>query len=80
MNIKIYDLQNNINNWNKIINKVNLKDIAEKVAKKHVNYNHFIDSKSSMQQKQENQFNLIKVNLKFIPKAVLLLKILNKRN
>lgn len=27
MNIKIYDLQSNINNWNKIINKVNLKDI-----------------------------------------------------
>ena len=47
--------------------EVNLKDIAEKVAKKHVNYNHFIDSKSSMQQKQENQFNLIKVNLDLLP-------------
>lgn len=49
------------------INEVNLKDIENKVVEKKVNYNHFIDSKSSIQNKQENQFNLIKVNLDLLP-------------
>ena len=49
------------------INEVNLKDIENKVVEKKVNYNHFIDSRSSIQDKQENQFNLIKVNLDLLP-------------
>lgn len=47
--------------------EVNLKDIENKVVEKKVNYNHFIDSRSSIQDKQENQFNLIKVNLDLLP-------------
>ena len=47
--------------------KMNIEDIKKKITQKYVNYNHFADSKSSIEQKYENQFTLEKVNLEKLP-------------
>ena len=49
--------------------KMNIEEIKKKISEKYVNYDHFADSKSSIEQKYDNQFILEKVNLK--PKNLL---------
>ena len=43
--------------------KMNIEDIKKKITQKYVNYNHFADSSSSIEQKYDNQFSLEKVSL-----------------
>ena len=50
--------------------EINLKDIQDKVSQKHINYDHFADSKSSLNIKQDNKFSLEKVNLDLLPNHV----------
>jgi len=47
--------------------KMSIEEIEKKINQKYVNYNHFADSKSSIEQKYENQFTLEKVNLEKLP-------------
>ena len=50
--------------------KLNIQDIQNKISKKYVNYNHFADSKSSIDSKYDNEFNLETVNLDALPKYI----------
>ena len=50
--------------------KMNIEEIKKKISKKYVNYNHFADSKSSIEQKYDNQFTLEKVNLDQLPNYI----------
>ena len=45
----------------------NIEDIKKKINQKYVNYNHFADSKSTIEKKYTNQFNLDKVSLDELP-------------
>ncbi len=49
---------------------VNIDDIKKKISQKYVNYNHFADSKSSIDKKYENQFSLEKVGLDKLPNYI----------
>ena len=50
--------------------KMNIEEIKKKISKKYDNYNHFADSKSSIEQKYDNQFTLEKVNLDQLPNYI----------
>ena len=50
--------------------KMNIEEIKKKISEKYVNYNHFADSKSSIEQKYDNQFILEKVNLDQLPNYI----------
>ncbi len=45
----------------------NIEDIKKKINQKYVNYNHFADSKSTIEKKYTNQFTLDKVSLDELP-------------
>ena len=47
-----------------------LRDIEYKIQNKFINYDHLTDSKSSNEKKQNNKFNLMKVNLDVLPKYI----------
>lgn len=47
-----------------------LKDIEYKIQNKFINYDHLTDTKSSNEKKQNNRFNLMKVNLDVLPKYI----------
>ena len=48
----------------------NIEDIKKKINQKYVNYNHFADSKSTIEKKYTNQFNLDKVSLDELPNYI----------
>ena len=48
-----------------------LKAIEYKIKNKFINYNHLLDTKSSNEKKQNNRFNLTKVNLDILPNYIL---------
>ncbi len=48
-----------------------LKDIEYKIKNKFINYDHLLDTKSSNEKKQNNRFNLTKVNLDILPNYIL---------
>ena len=48
-----------------------LKDIEYKIKNKFINYDHLLDTKSSTEKKQNNRFNLTKVNLDILPNYIL---------
>ena len=50
--------------------KMNIEDIKKKITQKYVNYNHFADSSSSIEQKYDNQFSLEKVSLDKLPNYI----------
>ena len=50
--------------------KMNIEEIKQKISEKYVNYNHFADSKSSIEQKYDNHFTLEKVNLDQLPNYI----------
>jgi beta-1,4-mannosyl-glycoprotein beta-1,4-N-acetylglucosaminyltransferase len=50
--------------------KMNINEIKKKINNRYVNYNHFADSRSSIEQKYENQFSLEKVNLDKLPNYI----------
>ena len=50
--------------------KMNIEEIKKKISEKYVNYDHFADSKSSIEQKYDNQFTLEKVNLDQLPNYI----------
>ena len=50
--------------------KMNINDIKNKITQKYVNYNHFADSSSSIEQKYDNQFSLEKVSLDKLPNYI----------
>jgi len=50
--------------------EINFKDVEKKVSQKHINYDHFADSKSSLNTKHDNKFDLEKVNLDLLPEHV----------
>tara|TARA_Y100000816_G_C26074272_1_gene565336 strand:+ start:511 stop:1398 length:888 start_codon:yes stop_codon:yes gene_type:complete len=50
--------------------KMNIEDIKKKITQKYVNYNHFADSNSSIEQKYDNQFSLEKVSLDKLPNYI----------
>ena len=53
------------------LKKDTLKDIEYKIQNKFINYNHLIDTKASNEKKQNNRFNLMKVNLDVLPKYII---------
>ena len=48
-----------------------LKDIEYKIKNKFINYDHLLDTKSSNEKKQNNRFDLTKVNLDILPDYIL---------
>ena len=48
-----------------------LKDIEYKIKNKFINYDHLLDTKSSNEKKQNNRFDLTKVNLDILPNYIL---------
>ena len=48
-----------------------LKDIEYKIKNKFINYDHLLDTKSSNEKKQNNRFDLTKVNLEILPNYIL---------
>ena len=48
----------------------NLKEIEYKIKNKFINYDHLIDTKSSNEKKQNNRFDLTKVNLNVLPNYI----------
>ncbi len=48
----------------------NIEDIKKKINQKYVNYNHFADSKSTIEKKYTNQFTLDKVSLDELPNYI----------
>ncbi|MDC3117782.1 hypothetical protein OA437_04365 [Candidatus Pelagibacter sp.] len=48
-----------------------LKAIEYKIKNKFINYDHTLDTKSSNEKKQNNRFNLTKVNLDILPNYIL---------
>tara|TARA_B100000989_G_scaffold82296_1_gene58834 strand:+ start:291 stop:1175 length:885 start_codon:yes stop_codon:yes gene_type:complete len=48
-----------------------LKSIEYKIKNKFINYDHLLDTKSSNEKKQNNRFNLTKVNLDILPNYIL---------
>ena len=48
-----------------------LKDIEYKIKNKFINYDHLSDTKSSNEKKQNNRFDLTKVNLDILPNYIL---------
>ena len=50
--------------------KMNIEDIKKKITQKYVNYNHFADSNSSIEQKYDNEFSLEKVSLDKLPNYI----------
>ena len=49
----------------------NLKAIEYKIKNKFINYDHMLDTKSSNEKKQNNRFDLTKVNLDILPNYIL---------
>lgn len=48
-----------------------LKNIEYKIKNKFINYDHLLDTKSSNEKKQNNRFDLTKVNLDILPNYIL---------
>ena len=48
-----------------------LKAIEYKIKNKFINYNHLLDTKSSNEKKQNNRFDLTKVNLDILPNYII---------
>ena len=48
-----------------------LKAIEYKIKNKFINYDHLLDTKSSNEKKQNNRFDLTKVNLDILPNYIL---------
>ena len=48
----------------------NLKEIEYKIKNKFINYDHLIDTKSSNEKKQNNRFDLTKVDLNVLPNYI----------
>ena len=50
--------------------KMNIEDIEKKINQKFINYDHFVDSKTSINQKYENEFFLETVKLDTLPEYI----------
>ena len=48
-----------------------LKDIEYKIKNKFINYDHLLDTKSSNEKKQNNRYDLTRVNLNILPNYIL---------
>ena len=47
-----------------------LKEIEYKIKNRFINYDHLIDTKSSNEKKQNNRFDLTKVDLNVLPNYI----------
>jgi beta-1,4-mannosyl-glycoprotein beta-1,4-N-acetylglucosaminyltransferase len=52
------------------LDKTNIENIKDKIKNKYINYNHLADSKSSDSLKQNNKFELTKVDLIVLPEYI----------
>ena len=52
------------------LNDSNLKEIKNKIENKFINYDHLTDTKSSNEKKQNNRFDLTKVDLDVLPNYI----------
>ncbi len=52
------------------LENTNLKEIEYKIKNKFINYDHLIDTKSSNEKKQNNRFDLTKVDLNVLPNYI----------
>ena len=48
-----------------------LKDIEDKINNRYINYDHLADQKTSVEKKQDNKFELTKVELNVLPDYII---------